>query len=118
MTGNSFTNNIIISADGGYFTGRGTFPNGNDEILTVKNNAYYNYAGGPVDSGCGYSLVARVHHGYESRHGKSAALGLDLLSRCRQPCFQSARQLPGHRRRLGTAWHVIPHMGTPPSSPH
>jgi hypothetical protein len=122
MPGNSFTNNIIISAaaagvQDGYFTGRGTFPGGNDQLLTVNNNAYYNYAGGPVDSGCGYSSPVCIKD-TNSVTVNPQLSGWTYTIAPGSPVFNSPVSFPGIAGGWGPPGYVIPHTGTPPSSPH
>jgi hypothetical protein len=121
MTGNSFTNNIIIAADarggdGGYLTGNGTFPQA-DYLLKVTNNAYYNYAGGPVETGCAYSSAVCISDTNPVRENPQLS-GWTYAIAPGSPVYNPPVSFPGIAGGWGPPGYVIPQTGTPPSSPH
>ena len=111
MTGNAFTNNIIIagSRDGGNgYTGDGV-PN----PLTIKDNAYFNYVGLTIDS-TGGSAGTDINPISEDPHLSTWCYAIEAGS----PVYNGPVFFPGVVGGWGQPGFVIPSIGTPPSSPH
>lgn len=114
MTGNTFTNNIVI----GGFSGSGTtgdiFYSGYGNSFaypTVRDNVYWNYSGGSIPTSGDISDTNPVHVDPEiSCWNYHVASG--------SPVYGSPVSFAPIAGDWGPPGYQIPQTGTPPSSPH
>jgi Right handed beta helix region len=110
MTGNSIENNIIVSSS--VSGGTGYSDNGTPTQPTIKNNAYFNYAGSSVDSS--------GPNGSDSNptYENPGITCWDPSISSSSPVYDS----PVSFKKLVGGWgppgFVLPQTGTPPSWPH
>jgi hypothetical protein len=110
MSGNEYTNNIIIGegGGGGYALLSGTPMH----APTIANNDYYNYGGAAISSGSG-------------AYGDTAPASVDpqisgwaYSISPKSPVLVSPVSFPPLVGGWGPPGYVLPQTGTPPSSPH
>jgi hypothetical protein len=112
MTGNVFTNNIVISASTGASQGyyaSGPAPN----PMTIANNAYYNFVGTTITT-TGGPAGSDSNPVYEN----PSCSGWKYKLASNSPVFDSPVSFPAIVGGWGPPWFTLPTTGTPPSCPH
>ncbi|HET8708872.1 MAG TPA: right-handed parallel beta-helix repeat-containing protein [Candidatus Saccharimonadales bacterium] len=110
MSGNSVTNNIIISGGGGDgYRGMDTFQN----QPVIKNNAYYTYAGSQMSTG-GIGMNGDASPVIVNPQLSCWAYNIAAGS----PVFNAPVSFKAIEGNWGPPGYVIPKTGTPPSQPH
>jgi hypothetical protein len=116
MSGNTFTNNIVISpgGGGGFYSGNGaTFT-----LPTVNGNDYYNYAGSQIStSASGYTGYGSISDPSPSRVDPQIS-GWNYQIAAGSPVYSSPVNFPPIIGQWGPPGYQIPQTGTAPSSPH
>jgi hypothetical protein len=110
MSGNEYTNNVIIGLGGG--GGFALLSGSPMNTPTIANNDYYNYGGAPISHGSG-------------AYGDSAPASLDpqlsgwaYTMSPTSPVLAAPVSFPMLVGGWGPPGYVLPETGTPPSCPH
>lgn len=112
MTGNTFTNNIIIAANNN--GGKGWWVSeGLDTLPVVKNNLYYNYTGASVKNSGTQGLKGDPNFIYENPLICGWLYNIDSKS----PVFKKPVGFPPITGKWGPPGYEIPMSGTQPSCP-
>ena len=112
MTGNAFSNNIVIA--GGSGGGQGYSGDGAPNPATIRNNLYFNYVGSSIYSGGSGGSGSDSSPVYANPQLSTWCYTVASTS----PAFVTPISFTGIKQSWGPPNFVIPTVGTPPSSPH
>jgi hypothetical protein len=113
MSGNSFENNVVVTGAAG--PGQGYVGNGNPPTpMTIKNNAYFDYAGGNVNHNGGGGVGTEANPTNEDPGLSCWAPSLSPTS----PTLAPPVSFPGLTGGWGWQGFSVPKTGTAPSWPH
>jgi Right handed beta helix region len=113
MPGNSFKNNIVISASHG--TGYGYYgATRTPTPMTIADNIYYNYVGSSIKHTGNQYVGSDTDPVYENPRLSGWTYNLPSGS----PVFDSPVSFRGFMRAWGPPGFQVPQTGTPPSCPH
>ncbi len=113
MTGNLFEGNVVVAGSAGPgngFVGDGNPPN----PMTIKNNAYFDYATGNVNHGSNGGVGTDANPTIENPGVSCWAPTMSPTS----PALSAPVSFPGITGEWGWPGFVVPQTGTAPSWPH